>query len=151
MVAKSYEGLPQNGDPFEENGKWYVYITTKKGLEKKVRWYSIPEYKKLYPNEVVEDPYARPLKEVLGFKEGYVYLLKGDRAEFEKFSKTGAMRYNTVIGWFVCLDDNSAVPEIFQKIRLNWPAIATDDNTLRDPACIRDVVIQLVGADNYKY
>ena len=46
-VAKTYESLEMQGEPFKENGRMYVNVMTSKGL-KKVRWYSDNEYQRMY-------------------------------------------------------------------------------------------------------
>ena len=52
MVAKTYQSLEIQGEPFEENKRLYVNVVTKSGL-KKVRWYTDVEYRRMYPNEPV--------------------------------------------------------------------------------------------------
>ena len=38
-VAKTYEKMALVGEPFQENGRMYVYVAAPNG-QKKVRWYS---------------------------------------------------------------------------------------------------------------
>ena len=44
-VAKTYEKLTLQGEPFMENKRMYVYVLAKNG-PKKVRWYSDAEYRR---------------------------------------------------------------------------------------------------------
>ena len=85
-VAKSYKELPQCGEPYEKNGRMYIVVECKNGHRKEVRWYTDQEYAKMYPDDakpsagtgICGGKKIRPTKEVLGFKNGYIYILKGD-------------------------------------------------------------------------
>lgn len=105
MVAKTYQKLETKGDFFEENGKKYIYVITKKGAPKKVRYYEPWEYQKLYPNEVVEDSRRKPLKNVLGFNAGYVWKLKGNQEKIQNYFETivarDMVRFHTLFGWYI--------------------------------------------------
>lgn len=100
MVAKSYQGLPRS-KPFEENGKEYVYVVTKSGLEKKVRWYA-------EPLGVID-------KKALGYEKGYIMAASG--AE-EELVRLGA-RYAVPVGWFFPGGSEPNDEKIALK-RLNW-------------------------------
>ena len=50
MVAKTFQNLPQVGEPFESGGKMYVNVQGKNGNVRRVRWYEVDEYIKMYPD-----------------------------------------------------------------------------------------------------
>ncbi len=69
-VAKTYQSFEQVGEPFSENGRFYVLVKAPKG-EKKVRWYSDAEYRRMYPDAVKEnDLMDFDARHAFGFREG---------------------------------------------------------------------------------
>lgn len=115
MVAKSYEHLNQIGEPFSENGKFYVYVEHKPGQKKKVRFYSEKEYNKLYPKTkeffVIDDRRA-----ILGFEDNFVYLVY---SEDEEVLRSSNARYCRWWGWYVPSNEN-VDKELTIVEKLNW-------------------------------
>lgn len=85
MTSKSYQQYTVIGSPFKENGKEYVLIDFK-GREKKVRWYPEP-FKKL-----------RTLSSVLGFDNGFIWILEGNEEWLRLCSQT---RFHVSFGWYI--------------------------------------------------
>lgn len=138
-VAKSYQSFKIDGEPFTTNGRQYVKLSN----GKTVRWYSDSEYQKLYPEAVKIEKPKRSLKDVLGFSEGFISIFKGDTyANLEWFQDTQETRYNKIWGWFVPSEVKMPqdVPLGLEVVRLEWSAIASDDNTLRLESVIKAAV-----------
>ena len=91
MVAKSYQSLTRLCDPFEENGKEYVIVVTKSGIEKKVRW---------YPEEIQVNYRAL----FAFFPDDSLYVARGSDDALETFflQETHHFgRYCTRWGWYI--------------------------------------------------
>ena len=69
-VAKTYAKCEIEGEVFIENKRAYVNVKTAKGL-KKVRWYSDAEYKRMYPDVIIDYWYE---ESGMGFCGREVYL-----------------------------------------------------------------------------
>ena len=95
MVAKSYQSLEILGEPFVSNGRWYVNVLTKKGIEKTVRWYSEKEYQRMYPDEKVQTDNIIHInqKKILGFEKGYITIFKGNTYEEKEYFQMSSARY----------------------------------------------------------
>ena len=98
-VAKSYQQLNMCGDPYEKNGRQYVIVECKNGHRKEVRWYTQAEYEKMYPESTEPLKKIRPRKEVLGFSEGYIWLVKGNTSDFKEWLLENGATYRTFWGW----------------------------------------------------
>ena len=80
MVAKTFQNLSQVGEPFESGGKMYVNVQSKNGNLRRVRWYEVDEYMKMYPdtNRADIDEYYRSMKHTICGDGGFVWVLEGD-------------------------------------------------------------------------
>lgn len=132
MVAPSFQSFEFLTEPYSTNGKMYIRVRNPKtGTERQVRWYDDTEFRKLYPNVKVEtkDKYYRPLKEVLGFNEGYVTLASGD----EDFLLRSSARYHVLWGWYFISSEPlpSDIPEGVKLRRLAWESVGLNERTLK--------------------
>lgn len=138
-VAKTYQKYSVIGEPYKEKGKAYIKIDYK-GTEKAVRWYSDNEYAKLYPTETkVATPtidknskYYRPQKDVLGFEEGYIHLLRGVNEDNEEFVRASKARYTRWWGWYwpSCEKLPPVYPYGIEFIKLDWDKVSADGERL---------------------
>ena len=132
-VAKSYQKLEINGEPFVENGRMYVNVVTAAGAQKKVRWYSEAEYAKMYPEEAVIKR-LKPLKNILGFDKGYIHIVCGESYDHKDWIKEKGGRYNNYFGWYFISDinvDTIAFPEGIDVKKVLWENVAINDETLK--------------------
>lgn len=151
MVAKSYQGLQQIGDPFTSKGRQYVRVRTATGAEKTVRWYTESEYYKIYGEKAPEESkILRPLKDTLGFEKGYITIFKGDTYACKDWFSESAARYARFWGWyFISTDEVPAeLPEGVEPIRLEWSKVSKDDNTLLPEDTIRAYVDTLIYGES---
>ena len=140
MVAKTYQGLPFVGEVYTVGKNSYINVLTKKGIEKRVRWYSIDEYCKMYPSEDREkllrenDPYWKPLKNTLMGKLGYIYVVYTETLTTEDLRDNVVLRYNTVFGWYIFGEEFESLKETFNEYfyvhKITWEDIASDENYL---------------------
>lgn len=133
-VAKSYQSLEKIGEPFSAKGRLYIKVRTRAGSEKTVRWYTDKEYYNLYGEQSPESnaKSATPLKLVLGFKEGYITIIKGDTYSCKDWLSEHGARYTRYWGWYF-ISDNPIPAELpfgLEPICLPWSKVSTDDNTL---------------------
>ena len=139
-VAKSYQKFNTIGEPYLSNGKMYIKIDYR-GNEKVVRWYSDQEYNKLYP-EITKSiavptvdktsKYYRPQKDVLGFEEGYIHILRGVNDDNEEFVRASKARYTRWWGWYwpSCEKLPSIYPHGIEFIKLDWDKVSADGERL---------------------
>ena len=138
-VAPSFQNMEILCEPFMEN-KMYVRVRNQKtGKERKVRWYSIQEYNKLYPNNKIEDPNRKTQKEVLGFAgDEDITIYVGVTPDNENFFRQSAARYARDWGWYTvssisCLED---LPTGVTPLKLPWNIIGNEDGTLKSDEII---------------
>lgn len=112
-LAKSYQDLPRLSEVYEKNKKQYIKVQLKSGKEKEVRVYSEKEYVKLYPETNVIK-HTKSQKEVLGFIDDFIWLVKGDEEEL----KASSCRFAVPWGWY--LPSNEEVPQGFESSKLYW-------------------------------
>ena len=144
MVAKSYQSFPTVGEPYEKNSRWYVKIQ-KGSTQKEVRWYSVAEYKKLYPKEAVKDPYYKSQHDLFGFdKTGYIYIFGGETHKNKSFFKEHNCTYTRFWGWG-SPDLLTEVPADCTIHKLFWKDICANDNDLGDEDRIYAIVKSLIG------
>lgn len=114
FVAKSYKNLKKLSEPFEKNGKVYITVEMKSGLLKDVRAYTAKEYKKMYPDEIIEekeskakpwDKYYKPQNIVLGFGEqGFVWIFSGAIEENDDWFRLSPCRNCKWWDWYLPSD-----------------------------------------------
>lgn len=131
MVAKSYQGLEIVGNPYEVNGKMYVKVKQVSGTVRQVRWYSEAEYKKMYPNESVENS-QKPQKEILGFVNGFITIFKGNTFEYKEWFKEQGCVYRKFWGWGLPsnVELTEELPVGVEAIRLDWDLVSSNGELL---------------------
>lgn len=151
MVAKSYQGLEQIGEPYTLNNRKYVKVRTKSGTLKQVRFYTEKEYLKMYPGEKIEteDKIIRlkQQKEVLGFgDEGFITIFKGNTYEDKEYFKESKARYTRMWGWYFISTDviPDDLPEDIEPIRLPWDLVGNEDGTLKNEDSVTAAVESLI-------
>lgn len=122
-VAKTYEKMPMQCEPFNENGKMYVNVLAPKGI-KKVRWYSETEYKRMYPEAVTQSTFNA--RQAFGFgTEGYITLYKGTNVEeWAENDRTNIWR-NLTFGYYT--PGRLTAPALIEgiiPIKLTWDEVA---------------------------
>ena len=142
MVAKTYQGLPFVGEVYTVGKNSYINVLTKKGVEKRVRWYTVDEYCKMYPDadrkQIMRenDPYWKPLKHILMGTTGFVWVLEGDPTPYlEELRASKYIWYNCYFGWHIKGDQPeeivTAASEWFVIHPLTWEEVSLDEDTLR--------------------
>lgn len=133
MVAKSYANCEPLGNPYKANGKWYIQIQYK-GSPKAVRWYSEAEYAAMYKETVnpKDSPYWKSQKEVLGFKNGYIWIFAGATYEHKEELKALGAVYRRFWGWGLSseLELPAELPENIIPIKLEWSLVGLNDEVL---------------------
>lgn len=153
-VAKSYKELPQCGEPYEKNGRMYIVVECKNGHRKEVRWYTDQEYAKMYPDDakpsagtgICGGKKIRPTKEVLGFKNGYIYILKGDTYPLVDWLRENGANYRTFWGWnFTSEQDLPELPAGIEAKQLMWESVAyVDEDQLKSQSAIDEAIADLL-------
>ena len=136
MVAKSFQNLKLVGEPFEENKKEYIYVEYADGHRRKVRWYEEP-FKKI-----------RPTKEVLGFAQGSINLIKGDTYPFLEWLRESEAVYRTFWGWaFESGVEIPELPEGLSVVQLPWDMVADVEKDELKPKAEIDAVLETLLYD----
>lgn len=132
-VAKSYQNYEIVKKPYENNNKFYVDIDFK-GKIKTVRWYEEPMKK------------IRPLKEVLGFTNGYITIFKGDTYSLLEWFQESTARYHKFWGWYFVSDEElPEIPAGITPIQLKWEDVAfADEDQLRPESQIKEHIDSLM-------
>ena len=148
MVAKTYQSLEIQGEPFEENKRMYVNVITTKGL-KKVRWYSETEYRRMYPDAVIEDnsPMNFNARQAFGFGEkGYITIYKGQNVkEWAENDRTNIW-YNLTFGYYT--PSKFPTPEVLngiEPIQLKWEQVQDYEDRMKSHEEVAKLVNNLVG------
>ena len=154
MVAKSYQGLPMIGEPYEKNKRKYIIVECKNGHRKEVRFYTEQEYAKMYPDEarpsaeigICGGKKIRSTKEVLGFSEGYIYLVKGDTYNFKDWLSENGATYRTFWGWaFPSGNELPQLPAGLSVVQLFWEKIAdVERDELKSQTIINEAVAEII-------
>ena len=152
MVAKTYQSFPMSGEPFEENKKWYVMVKTTKG-DKKVRWYSDAEYKRIYPEATIENTFNA--RHAFGFRDsGYITLYKGNEEDVRAWAQgqwPPKAWYNTIFGFYTPPHITSEIPpENLQPIRLSWDEVKQDDIHMRSNETVRKYIDSILCPSSKK-
>lgn len=153
-VAKSYENCDFKGEPFKENGKWYILII-KKGEEKKVRWYTETEYARMYPaakgglvsKDIMMTFNAR---HAFGFDDpGYITLYRGNADTVENWARQEwppLAWYNETFGFYTPSKITpSNYPEGVECIKLTWDEVKQDDIHMKSHEEVKRYVDVLIG------
>lgn len=122
-TADSYKDLEVR-NPFQENGKWYGYVTLKSNPNKKIRLYAA----------------AAPTKDNWNARKGFGFGDKGyihiftDAANHEEFfEKYQYARFCVYWGWYVVSDEPlpKSLPGKARAVFLPWNYVGNKDNTLK--------------------
>ncbi len=151
-VAKTYQHMEIQGEPFEENKRMYVNVLAPKGL-KKVRWYTDTEYKRMYPNEVKENDSNNIMdfnaRHAFGFGDlGFITIYKGNQENLERFVEThhNNFRRNLTFGYYtpshITLCD---LPNDITPIRLSWESVMDHDNRMKPHEEVTKIISSLIG------
>ena len=146
-VAKTYEKMELIGEPFQESGRMYIYVSAPKG-QKKVRWYSDAEYRRMYPNAVIEhDIMDFNAKHVFGFEEtGYITIYKGSNVEEWANEDRTNIRFNCTFGYYT--PGRLGTPHLtdgIEPIRLMWEEVMDHDDRMRPHAEVQKIVAAKLG------
>jgi hypothetical protein len=134
-VAKSYENSQILNEPYAIKGRKYVTILYK-GHEKQVRWYSDAEYAKMYgvTPDHTKDPFYKTQKEVLGFKNGYIWIFTGPTYENKEWFKEKGCHFTRWWGWGWSseMEDpkEEELPEGIEMKKLPWEVVGIGDTLI---------------------
>ena len=151
-VAKTYAKMEISGEPFVENKRMYVNVISPKGL-KKVRGYSDAEYRRMYPNEVIENGKRNIMdfnaRHVFGFGvDGYITIYRDDERLLEQFFEAHheSFRRNLTFGIYtpshipVC-----ALPAGITPVVLKWEEVMDHDDRMKPHAAVQKIVAAKLG------
>ena len=146
-VAKTYEKLTLQGEPFIENKRMYVYVLAKNG-PKKVRWYSDAEYRRMYPQAAVTHNIMDfNGKHVFGFEEtNYITLYRGENVEEWANEDRTNIRYNCTFGFFT--PGRLQLPHLtegIEAVQLMWDEVAADEIRMRPHEEVKKIVAAKLG------
>ena len=144
-VAKTYEHMQIQGEPFKENGRMYVNVLAPKGL-KKVRWYSDAEYKRMYPDVIVEkDIMDFNARYAFGFGEkGYILIYKGKNVEEWFEDDPTNIRYNLTFGYYTPSRLNPPkVIDGIQVAKLEWKDVMAHDDRMKSHEEVSKIIASM--------
>ena len=149
-VAKTYAKMELSGEPFKENGRMYVYVIAPKG-QKKVRWYSDAEYRKMYPEAAIEHNIMDfNAKHAFGFEEtGYITLYRGANVEEWANEDRTNIYYNCTFGFYTPgrLDSPHLIEGI-EPIKLMWEEVMDHDDRMKPHEEVTKYVRSLLVLDS---
>lgn len=159
-VAKTYAKMPQQGKPFMENKRMYVYVISKTGA-KKVRWYTEQEYARMYNNEntLVKDIMDFNACHAFGFDtHGYITIFKGDQDYIKEWADEhrDVIRYNlTFLNYMPSrFDLPENIPANITPIRLDWSQVCNHDVYMRPhdevESMVRSLIIDATAMGEYQ-
>jgi len=145
-VAKTYASYPLNGEPFEENKRMYVNVVTSKGL-KKVRWYTDAEYKRMYPDAIIEDTTMNfNARHVFGFGDkGYILIYKGQNIEEWAENDRTNIWFNLTFGYYT--PSKLEPPKVLngiEAIQLKWEDVMAHDDRMKPHEEVQKIVAALL-------
>lgn len=154
-VAKTYQKYEIVCEPFIDNGRAYINIK-KDGMLKTVRWYTDKEYATMYKlpksggaslETALTKPSVPVVKDILGFKNGFITLVTGPTEKWEDYLNTSNARYSRVWGWYIISTETvpSNLPDDLSTITLSWSLVGNEDGTLLP----EDKVVEVVETLKY--
>ena len=146
LVAKSYQGLPIETEPYKINGKEYVKVRLKSGQLKQVRSYTETEYKRYNPDVKIIQP-AKSQKDIFGFGEaGFVWVFKGDTYNAIDWFRYQPTRYSRPFGWYLPSDIEmpEPLPVGITPVKLPWDAVKKDEYHLKDEKELINIVADYI-------
>lgn len=155
-VARSYESLRQVGEPFEENKRMYIYVITKKGEQKKVRWYTDSQrasQDKAAGRVATVDPMDFNARHAFGFgPDGYITLYKGPNSVIDEWRyglECGTVRYNLTFQYYspskYVIEE---LPAGITAVKLAWNQVCKDETRMRSHEEIAALVSELIKDEN---
>lgn len=148
-VAKTYEKMTLVGEPFQENGKMYVNVQAPKG-QKKVRWYSDAEYRRMYPNAVKNDIMDFNARHAFGFgPEGFITIYQGRNLEDWADAEHDHLRFNCTFGYYT--PGRLELPNLIDGItpvKLTWDEVAAEGNKMKPHEEVHKYVMSLLNPNN---
>ena len=148
-VARTYEHCETLSNPFKSNGKWYININYK-GSPKQVRWYSDAEYDRMYGtvSNPKDSPFYKSQKEVLGFKEGYIWIFAGATYEHKEELKEFGCIFRRFWGWSLSSEKElpEELPADVTAIKLEWSLVGADDEKLMAEEEVANRVKELINS-----
>ena len=148
-VAKTYEKMALVGEPFQENGKMYVNVQAPKG-QKKVRWYSDAEYRRMYPNAVKNDIMDFNARHAFGFgPEGFITIYQGHNLEDWADAEHDHLRFNCTFGYYTPgrLELPTLTKDII-PIKLTWKEVAAEGNKMKPHEEVHKYVMSHLNPNN---
>lgn len=153
-VAKTYAKMEISGEPFMESKRMYVNVITPKGL-KKVRWYSDAEYRRMYPDEVVENDIMMSFNAHLVFGFGdknYIILYRGKEEDIENWAHSvwpPKAWHNITFGYYTPSKlDTGVYPKNAQPIKLTWDKVKQDDIHMKSHEEVQKIVNNLLYGEH---
>lgn len=146
-VAKTYQSMEIQGEPYQENKRWYVNVLSTKGI-KKVRWYSDTEYARMYPEEK-KDLMDFNARHAFGFDEkGYITIYKGDPKVVEEWAENDRTNiwYNLIFGYYT--PSKFPTPEVLngiEPIQLKWEQVQNYEDRMKPHEEVAKLVSGLVS------
>lgn len=150
-VAKTYQKYPIVCEPFIDKGRQYVNIN-KDGSLKTVRWYSEKEYASMYKTskKSVTPSVAAPekpiVKDVLGFKNGYITIFKTGKNNYDDYFTLTNARFATLWKWYIISTEElpDDLPDDVAPVRLEWNMVGNEDGTLKAEKDVKSAVESLL-------
>lgn len=148
-VAKTYAKMSLIGEPFQENGRMYIYVAAPKG-QKKVRWYSEAEYRRMYPDVVLTQTNVTfNARHAFGFDEGYITLYKGHNVKTWAEEDRTNIWYNLIFGYYTPGKfDLPTMKEDITPIQLKWEEIMDHDNIMKPYEEVQKIVSSLINDES---
>lgn len=146
-VAKTYQSMEIQGEPYQENKRWYVDVLSTKGI-KKVRWYSDTEYARMYPEEK-KDLMDFNARHAFGFDEkGYITIYKGDPKVVEEWAENDRTNiwYNLIFGYYT--PSKFPTPKVLngiEPIQLKWEQVQNYEDRMKPHEEVAKLVSSLVS------
>lgn len=142
-VAPSFENFPIVCEKYSKNGKDYIDVKNPKtGTVRSVRWYSDAEYAKAYGKKFKVDDGFDKLKEVRGFSQGPILVIRNTKPSDEEWLNHSIARYAVGIGWHIVSTDAfpSDAPPHFRYLLLGWSEASLDERHMKSPSDLADIL-----------
>lgn len=149
-VAKTYQSMEIQGEPYQENKRWYVNVLSTKGI-KKVRWYSDAEYARMYPEEK-KDLMDFNARHAFGFDEkGYITIYKGDPKVVEEWAENDRTNiwYNLIFGYYT--PSKFPTPKVLngiEPIQLKWEQVQNYEDRMKPHEEVAKLVSSLISVQS---
>ena len=148
-VAKTYEKMTLQGEPFKENGRMYINVIVKSGI-KKVRWYTDAEYRRMYPEveETKNGIMDFNARHAFGFGDlGFITIYKGNPTSLEECAETHheSFRRNLTFGYYTPSRLNLCdLPSNVMPVKLYWSDVMDHDERMKPHEEVMKIVAETV-------